>query len=1481
MERSSIQVLRTPAAAIGAMALAALVGSAAFVAFEGGIGPSAPLAGTNAAEASGPLAQAPVRVATPPTAAVRARAARFVQFEPNRGQADAAAQFVARSPQLRADVRDDGIDLTPERAGGPAETVRLRFADARRGGGFDARERGQGSANYLVGNDPSRWLRDLPYYKQLRYAGLYEGIDLVYYSRDGELEYDFVVQPNADPLRIRMKLAGKHAPTIDAEGNLRLDGADGTLRLHKPVLYQHIDGEKKTLAGDYVLLARNEVGFRLPAYDRSKPLIIDPTFKLLYSTYLTGFHDEQVGGVALDAQGNAYVVGRTDSEDFVVSGNALQTHKSTVGLQYNVVITKFDAAGTLVYSTYLGGTGNDIGSAIAVDTAGRAYVTGNTTSRDFPVTAGAQQAAFTGSLDVFLAIVSADGSTLAHSTLYGGSGSAQATAIALDGSGAVLLSGTAGPGLSTTAGVYKPTLAAGDGAFVAKFSGPAGGAPRLLAASYFAVDAPDANSSARGNTGFAMALDAAGAPWITGQAYTTNLPTTAGAVQSAPAAMSPTCAAGPGPLNSFAFVARLSADLRSLLYASYLSGATEPVGGAACAEFGRALAIDAGGSVYLTGGTASAAFPTTPATAQPAFPGSSGFASYSGFVTKLRADGGAILWSTYLGGNGGNTFPAAIAYDAAAGAVWTTSVTGGGANYPITADALQRTHGGGGADATLVQLDAASGALKYSTFLGGNSADVGLALAVSPSGDAYVAGNTFSTDFPLTANAYERSFRPDFYGGADWFFSIVGNGSIARVEPAVVGNAGDVTLQLAGAGMPAGDGCALESSGAPIAASLVTTTRDGDRKSCTFVLAGVAPGSYDLVLTGADGSVLRRRAAVQVQASTTGPVLAISMVGRPTARVGTPTRYQFTVTNSGDANAYAAVATVSLPSSLVADFKFAPLPPAFAGDPTDYTGKFAPERVQDGVATRYIVFPFIAAGRSATLDVDVTALTESDDVSIQASVCTSGTTSIDDWKAYAQAASASRKESLAARRERFTALIRERPLTSAESIRCFGSLLFWGGGALATAAGLGLGGPAVVVGAAVGTLGGVITQGFASAAEGSPGVSMTDVTMNGAQSAIGGILRPVAMNLFSAFDILKNCDPDGSLWRSIQSRIRVRFAIDPNDKSGPSGDGSAAHNMQSRPLVYQIAFENKAAATLPAADVVIIDRLDPTKVDLSTLTLGNIRFGSHTIPVPAGVSSFATTYPIDAAMSVRVQGSVDVTTGVLKWTLQTIDPATRLPPSDPTLGFLPPDTDGAKGQGYVAFSVSPRTGLADGTTITNEASIVFDANAAIATPTWTNTIDSTAPASRVLALTGRPGTTDFDVAWSGSDARSGIAAYTVLVSDNGAPFEPWQAGVTATTAVYSGTSGHTYAFQARARDGAGNVEAAKSAAEATIAVNGAFADPALGASGSGGGCSLGGRDQRDVTLPLLVLLAAAALAILRRRPLTSWRAAMTPRRAAD
>ena len=314
-----------------------------------------------------------------------------LSFEANHGQSDSKVKFLSRGSgyslfltsneavlvlsQSEADEnrKASRVARTAVRAKHrKSAVVRMTLVEANpqsQAAGHDALP---GKSNYFIGNDPAKWRTNIPTYAKVRYEGVYPGVDLVYYGNQGQLEYDFVVAPGADPRLVTLAFEGAREVHIDARGELVLGVEGGEVRQHKPVVYQEVAGVKQEVAGRYVMKGTRQVGFRVAAYDPSRPLIIDPV--LVYSTYLGG-SDEDVGfGIAVDAAGNAYVTGETSSTDFPTTAGAAQT---TYAGGSDAFVTKLDATGSgLVYSTYLGGSDGDIGLAIAVDGAGSAYVTG-------------------------------------------------------------------------------------------------------------------------------------------------------------------------------------------------------------------------------------------------------------------------------------------------------------------------------------------------------------------------------------------------------------------------------------------------------------------------------------------------------------------------------------------------------------------------------------------------------------------------------------------------------------------------------------------------------------------------------------------------------------------------------------------------------------------------------------------------------------------------------------------------------------------------------------------------------------------------------------------------------------------------------------------------------------------------------------------------------------------------------------------------
>jgi hypothetical protein len=296
---------------------------------------------------------------------------------------------------------------------------------------------------------------------------------------------------------------------------------------------------------------------------------------------------------------------------------------------------------------------------------------------------------------------------------------------------------------------------------------------------------------------------------------------------------------------------------------------------------------------------------------------------------------------------------------------------------------------------------------------------------------------------------------------------------------------------------------------------------------------------------------------------------------------------------------------------------------------------------------------------------------------------------------------------------------------------------------------------------------------------------------------------------------LSGIDPHCRTWPIIPKK-----AIDPNDKVGTLGVSDQEFVGAGVPLNYAVHFENLSTATAPAQVVVVTDQLDGERLDLATFQLGPITFGAVTLVPQPGAQSFTggVNFSPEQELQVVVTAALDRNTGLVTWRFTSIDPATGQLTDDPDAGLLPPNVNPPAGEGSVVFSVMPKSGLATGTAIRNQAQVVFDTNAPIATPTWLNTIDRDAPVTHVLPLATTQSATTFQVQWTGTDAGAGIRDFSVYVSDNGGPFTLWQDHSVALSANFAGTVGHTYRFFALGTDLVGNVESVKTVAEATTQV---------------------------------------------------------------
>src|SRR6266480_1519865 len=504
-----------------------------------------------------------------------------------------------RTPAQPADKLAAFVE--PQREAVPPAVLRMKLLGAKLTPQVESVDEFPGKANYIIGNDPKKWRTNVPTYAKVRYREVYPGVDLVYYGKQRQLEHDFIVAPGADPSSITLGFAGAEKMSLDPRrGALVLSVKGGEVRFEKPRIYQELGGTWREISGGYVLKNANGVGFAVAAYDANKPLVIDPT--LFYSTYLGGSGEDLGLGIAADGAGNAYVTGETLSTVF--PGASSSTIQSSNGGGIDAFVAKFNAGGTaLVYSTYLGGSSDDLGFGIAVDAAGNAYVTGETGSTDFHGASSSMiQSSNGGGFDAFVAKFNAGGTALVYSTYLGGSGDEVGQGIAVDAAGHAYVTGfTVSTNFPTTAGAFQIDNAGSADAFVTKLN-PAGSAP-LVYSTYLGGSDPD--------VGQGIAVDAAGNAYVTGNTVSTNFPTTAGVFQIDNAG------------GADAFVTKLNpAGAAPLVYSTYLGGSSD--------DFGQGIAVDAAGNAYVTGYTGSTNFPTTAGAFQIANAGSN-----DAFVTKI------------------------------------------------------------------------------------------------------------------------------------------------------------------------------------------------------------------------------------------------------------------------------------------------------------------------------------------------------------------------------------------------------------------------------------------------------------------------------------------------------------------------------------------------------------------------------------------------------------------------------------------------------------------------------------------------------------------------------------------------------------------------------------------------------------------------------------------------------------------------------
>ncbi len=650
-----------------------------------------------------------------PEAATQARDAYAklpLSFEENKGQTDSQVKYLTRGPGFILYLTGKEMVLTGQ---DPSRGVfHMKLEGANPNATVEPLDKLPGVTNYFIGNDPAQWRTHIANYGKVAVRGVYPGIDLIVYGNQRQLEYDLAVAPGADPTRIHVKFDGAESVQPQSNGDLMIRVAGAEILQRKPVIYQMIGSERRLVDGHFALRGRNQVAFEVARYDARKPLVIDPS--VVVSTYLGGSASDQANGIATNITG-VYITGSTSSPNFP-NNNAF--HPNFSGGTMDAFVTKLNQAGTsVVYSTYLGGTNTDTGQGIAVDPQGSAYVTGSTSSANFPLSVTVQPL-YGGNSDAFITKVNPAGDGLTYSTYLGGIGQDKATGIAIDSAGNAYITGST-TGSFPVANAMQPTFGGGtsDG-FVAALNARG---DTLMYSTYLGGAGNDFSN--------AIAADGSGNVYVTGS-------TTGGF--PAVNAFQP----GFGGGASDAFAAKLTAA-GSLSYSTNLGGAG--------ADSGQGIAIDPNGSAYVTGST-SGSFPLSGAVQ-----GFYGGGTSDAFISQFSPNGG-LTFSTYLGGAGADSGNA-IAVDSAGNMYLTGSTTS--VNFPAVS-ALQTTAAG----AFIAKLSGTSHMYVYASYFGGGQTDAGTSVTFDSTGQGYFAG--FTTGGLFVQSALQAAYN----GGAfDAYVAII------------------------------------------------------------------------------------------------------------------------------------------------------------------------------------------------------------------------------------------------------------------------------------------------------------------------------------------------------------------------------------------------------------------------------------------------------------------------------------------------------------------------------------------------------------------------------------------------------------------------------------------------------------------------------------------------------------------------------------
>jgi Beta-propeller repeat len=703
-------------------------------------------------------------------------------FEANLGHAKSPAQFLARGRDCQFLVSPNESQLILRKADAASGkisscVVRMQFVNANAQAQVRGDSEQPGKINYLIGNDPAQWRTGVATFAKVRVEQLYPSISLVYYGNQQQLEYDFTVAPHANPQQIAIQFAGVDKISVGPRGELILTVGKDEIRQPKPLLYQTVNGTREEISGGYKIVNARTVAFDIGKYNHALPLVIDPI--LSYSTYFGGNVDDTAWAISLDTNGFIYVAGGTRSTQFAkwtVPPGAFQTNFQGGAVAGDAFVAKFNNTATnLIYLTYLGGGADDAAYGLAVDGTGDAYIAGATDSANFPVK-NPIYPNISGVLnthvgfypfDGFVAELDPNGSNLLYSTYLGGGSADAAFGIALDLSNNAYVVGiTYSTNFPTTTNAFQKHIGVANGAyqaysyanaFVAEISASG---TNLLYSSYF--------GGTNFDVGERIAVDNSNFVYVTGFTASTNFPNTNAFQQYLN-----------GSTN--AFVAKFGPSCTNLVYSTFLGGTNSDVA--------NSIAIDALGKAYVTGWTTSTNFPNTVDFLPNSLTNNSlyGYAvTTNAFLTQITWDGtnASVGYSAVFGGNF-TDIGEDVAVDPSGNAfvVGTSSST----NFPTfnTSGLLSATNSGGN-DVFVIAFSTDALGLFYSACLGGLSDDFGYGIALDPVDNAYIVGQTASTNFPVL-NARQTALN----GAANAFLA-----KILLQQPALtlINNGGNATF---------------------------------------------------------------------------------------------------------------------------------------------------------------------------------------------------------------------------------------------------------------------------------------------------------------------------------------------------------------------------------------------------------------------------------------------------------------------------------------------------------------------------------------------------------------------------------------------------------------------------------------------------------------------------------------------------------------